>query len=273
MDARISGRYNPRMEETGDLLGRGLEALGLGGANPGGSAPGSEGSDGSGPGDGSDLESALRRYLAEIESWNPTHGLVSASGDELVVKHILDSLAPWREILALLKAMDEERSRRGIRGGSGLADLGTGAGLPGIPLSLVFKERPCALVERMGKRIAFLESMKAILGLDNARVVMAEAENAPGPLELVTFRAFRPFSELKLFKAVWRRMEDWGCFVAYKGRLEAVRGELDALATNPEFSKVARTAEILPVEVPFLDEERCLVIMRKAASLRDQQKG
>ncbi len=256
MDARGLGSYNPPMDETGDLLRSGLEDLGLAGSGQRG---------------GGDLESALRRYLAEIESWNPTHGLVSASGDELVIKHILDSLAPWRKVLALLEDMDAERAGRGIRGEAGathagLTDLGSGAGLPGIPLSLALKGRPCTLVERMGKRIAFLESMEAILGLENARVIMAEAEKAPGPLELVTFRAFRPFSELKLFRAVWRKMEAWGCFVAYKGRLDTAKSELEALAADPEFTAAARAAEIAPLKVPFLDEERCLVILRKASS-------
>src|SRR3989339_663038 len=75
----------------------------------------------------------LMRYISEIEAWNPAYGLVSASGDELVIKHILDSLAPWRLLQDLLEECDHKRSALAGGARAVLRDIGTGAGLPGIP--------------------------------------------------------------------------------------------------------------------------------------------
>lgn len=202
----------------------------------------------------------LARYGDEIELWNPTYGLVSAEGRELVVKHLLDSLAP----LPSLKALGE--SIAAARGpGSGavrLADVGTGAGLPGIPLSIFLPDWRFSLVDRMGKRLRFLENEQALLGLSNVELVESEAERAKGPFDLVTFRAFRPFSEAKLFRALSKILIPGGAFAAWKGRLDSTREELAALSGDPVLGSAAAAAEIVPVKVPFLDDERCLAVLR-----------
>lgn len=208
----------------------------------------------------------LLRYIAEIETWNPAYGLVNATGDELVIKHILDSLAPWRLIEDLLEECDRARGTSVGEGGTQLSDIGTGAGLPGIPLSLIMPERKFRLVERMGKRISFLESQKAILSLTNVEIVESEIERAPGPHGVVIFRAFRPFTELKLFKSIWKNLAPGGAFFAYKGKRLNAKIELAALATDPILQEPFSKAEIQPVWVPFLEEERCVVIVRKPAS-------
>jgi len=206
-----------------------------------------------------DLHDRLVRYIAEIELWNPAYGLVGASGDELVVKHILDSLAPLAAIRALLDGIAAGRGGRGAFGlpppRLRLADLGTGAGLPGIPLALALSDVDVSLVDRMGKRIRFLESQKAALGLANAVVVESEVERAQGSYDLVAFRAFRPF-ERRLFRHVFRLCEPDGAVVAYKGKEQKARSEL------PSIEGLFSEARVEPVTVPFLDEERCLVIMR-----------
>ncbi len=212
------------------MLAEGLAALGL---DPGGGR----------------LE-RLSRYIAEIELWNPAYGLVKAAGDELLVKHILDSLA----LLPLLR-------RLGLPANT-VADLGTGAGLPGIPLAVFLPESKVALVERMEKRALFLENQKALLNLTNAQIVRSEAERIPGPFDLVTFRAFRPFSEVKLFRAVVRLVAPGGAVAAYKGREDHARRELAELASDPVLGPWAAGALVLPLEVPFLEEERCAVILR-----------
>jgi len=205
----------------------------------------------------------LMRYISEIEAWNPAYGLVSASGDELVIKHILDSLAPWRLLQDLLEECDHKRSALAGSARAVLSDIGTGAGLPGIPLSIVMPDRQVRLVERMGKRISFLESQKAILSLGNVEIVESEIERAQGPHDVVVFRAFRPFSELKLFKSIWKNLAPGGALFAYKGRIFNTRVELAALAVDPLLAEPFSRAEIQPVWVPFLDEERCVVIVRK----------
>jgi 16S rRNA (guanine527-N7)-methyltransferase len=218
------------------LLSRGLAALSL-------------------PPEG-ELADALFRYLSEIELWNPAYGLVKATGEELVVKHALDSLAPLALIRSLLPppapasfGLPPRRPR--------IADLGTGAGLPGIPLALAMSDADVDLVDRMGKRIRFLENMAALLPLPNARVVQSEVERAQGSYDLVTFRAFRPF-EPKLFASVFALCDPEGAVVAYKGKAAVARAEL------PAIEGLYASAEILPIEVPMLAEERCVVVMRPA---------
>jgi 16S rRNA (guanine527-N7)-methyltransferase len=246
--AGLSG-YNGIMNDTRFLLARGLAALDV---------------------DGMDRATELLlRYLAQIEAWNPAYGLVNASGDELVIKHILDSLAPFRILQNLLAERDALLAEKagGTAGtppaASSVSDIGTGAGLPGIPLAIAMPERRFRLVERMGKRITFLESQKVKLGLDNVEIVESEIERAPGPHDLVVFRAFRPFAELKLFRSVWKNLSPGGAFLAWKGKQMNARMEVAEMATDPVLSEPFSKAEIRPVWVPFLNEERCVVIVRK----------
>lgn len=216
-----------------DLLGRGLETLGL-------------------PPSGA-LAESLSRYMAEIERLNPSLSLVGASGDELVVKHVLDSLAPLAIIKSLLAALPRPR----------IADLGSGAGLPGIPLALALPESEIVLMDRMTRRIRFLESLRDVLPLGNVDIVETQIEHARGSFDLVAFRAFRPF-ERKLFKRVFAlcRADGSGAagtVLAYKGKADKARAELSSI------SGLYSSADIIPVEVPFLEDERCVVVLRLIA--------
>jgi len=233
----------------------------------------------------------LSTYIEAIETRNPTQGLVGASGDELIIKHILDSLAPLAELDRLASLATEGRAtfgrhlagpaatpgrveasgpkvtRPGValpqiaRRGTILADLGSGAGLPGIPLALARPGWDLALIDRMTRRIRFLEEMKRILPLPNVAVLEAQVEQSKGAYDLVTFRAFRPF-ERKLFKKVFALSAPWGFVAAYKGRREKAQAEL------AEIEGLYSSAEILDVKVPLLDDERCLVVLRPATALR-----
>lgn len=198
-----------------------------------------------------DATTRLGHYVDAIESWNPAYGLVGASGDELVIKHILDSLAPLAIIDRLLAGTAAEGKR------PSLVDLGTGAGLPGIPLALARPGVDVTLLDRMTRRIHFLEAMKAELPLDNVAIVEQQVEHARGSYDIVTFRAFRPF-ERKLFKRVFAACADGGFVVAYKGKADRAQAEL------VELEGLYTSVKILPVRVPFLDDERCVVIMKPA---------
>jgi 16S rRNA (guanine527-N7)-methyltransferase len=196
------------------------------------------------PSDGA-LRKCLSRYVAEIERLNPTLKLVGASGDELIIKHILDSLAPISVIRGLLENRQHPR----------IADLGTGAGLPGVPLALALPEAEVDLVDRMTRRADFLRSMLELLPLPNAKVVETQVEHARGSYDLVIFRAFRPF-ERKLFKRVFALCDKEGAVLAYKGKADKARAEFSMI------EGLFSSAEIVPVNVPFLADERCVVVMR-----------
>ncbi len=255
------------MSTNADLLARGLAALDL---EPHGA-----------------LYDSLSCYVAELELWNPAYGLVNASGEELIVKHILDSLAPWKIVSDLLDRFDEAAGAAAATGDitagaavtgvatgrACLTDLGTGAGLPGIPLALALPDRHVRLVERMGKRVTFLESQKARIGLRNVEIVESEVERAPGPHQVAVFRAFRPFAEIKLFRALWSRTAPGGAFLAYKGKKANALAELEALGGDPALGEAAKAATVVPLWVPFLDEERCAAILMKPFSRKDYLPG
>jgi 16S rRNA (guanine527-N7)-methyltransferase len=185
----------------------------------------------------------LESYLAELARWNARFGFVKADGEELVVKHVLDSLSAWRAV--------EE-----LAGLGSVLDVGTGAGFPGIPLAIALPGVSFTLLERSSRKIAFLKTCGIILGLTNARTLQADLGAADGRYDVVTFRAFAPLE---------RFLEDagpglsFGALLAYKGRLSRGREEADRAAS---FGGGAYTSEVREVTVPFLDEERCLVIVR-----------
>jgi 16S rRNA (guanine527-N7)-methyltransferase len=201
----------------------------------------------------------LARYIDEIERFNPAYGLVSVkSREELVTRHILDSLAPLGIIhrLAVSKPDTSGQEDAGPdAGGPAIADLGSGAGLPGIPLAIVLPDFPVTLIERMGRRAGFLRNAAAVLGLENVTVEEVEMEKAaPARFKLLCFRAFRPL-EPGLLKALFRLLVPGGFIAAYKGRLEAIRAELAWLQAGEPW-------ECLPCPVPGLNEERRLVVLR-----------
>jgi len=196
-----------------------------------------------------EIISLLTRYIKEIELFNPAYGLVGTNNsEELVVKHILDSLAPVGIISRLLMEVCAKDTPR-------IADAGSGAGLPGIPLAIAMPNCDFTLIERMGRRAGFVCGAKAVLNLSNVTVEEGELEKtAAGSFSLITFRAFKPM-EPKLLKTLLRACAANGVIAAYKGRREKTEAELAALDACGKW-------EIIPCAVPFLDEERHLLVIR-----------
>jgi 16S rRNA (guanine527-N7)-methyltransferase len=189
------------------------------------------------------------KYIGEIELFNPAYGLVGTNDRrELVIRHILDSLAPLGIIYRLLTHNAAPR----------IADVGSGAGLPGIPLAIALPQIKFTLIERMGRRAGFLRNTCAALALSNAAVEEAEMEQAaPDRFSLVTFRAFRPL-EPKILKGLFRLCGPSGILAAYKGRREKIEEEMAALETPlPAW-------EAIPCPVPMLDEERHLLVIERS---------
>lgn len=179
-------------------------------------------------------------YLALLARWNATYNLTAIRDPaEMVVKHLNDSLA----VLPFLA-------------GDSLADLGSGAGLPGVPLAIAAPARRVVLVESNGKKARFLRECVRALALANVRVVEARAE-APSdaaPVAEVTARALAPLPELVRLAAGW---------LAPDGRLLAMKGpghdgEVGALPSGWSVDAIHRLA------VPGLDGDRVLVVVKRS---------
>jgi 16S rRNA (guanine527-N7)-methyltransferase len=188
----------------------------------------------------------LNRYIAEIERHNSALSLVGARNRrDLVTRHILDSLSP----LGILRGLTD-----GV--GGEIADVGSGAGLPGIPLAIALPDCRFTLIERKTRRAVFLLNTLAALGLSNAAVEEREMEKAPRfRFDLIVFRAFRPL-EPAILKGLFRLLREGGVLAAYKGRREKIEAEMAAVRS------MAGSWEAIPCPVPFLEEERHLVVIR-----------
>lgn len=184
----------------------------------------------------------LLAYLALLAHWNTVHNLTAVRDPaQMVPRHLLDSLAvlPWVQ-------------------GDTLCDLGSGAGLPGIPLAIAAPSRRTWLVESTGKKARFLELVARELGLANVQVVAERAESArvPQRVDTVTARALAALPEIVRYAARW---------LAPGGRLLALKGPGHAgeLAGLPAGWKVEATPRLT---VPGLDADRFLVVVKRAGS-------
>jgi 16S rRNA (guanine527-N7)-methyltransferase len=182
----------------------------------------------------------LTAYLTLLERWNRAYNLTAVRDpDAMVVRHLLDSLSilPWVE-------------------GPRVLDVGSGAGLPGIPLSIVRPDCEFFLLDSNGKRTRFLTQVCAELQLKNIRVVRSRVEEyQPAMLfNSVVSRAFATLADM---------VADAGRLCAPEGRLLAMKGVFpdDELARLPSEYQVVG---IYPLNVPSLDAERHLVHLAPA---------
>jgi 16S rRNA (guanine527-N7)-methyltransferase len=192
----------------------------------------------------------MGKYIEEIELFNPAYKLVGAQNRrELVIRHILDSLSPLGALARLL-----EPRKRNAR----IADVGSGAGLPGIPLAIALPDCSFTLIERMGRRAGFLRNTQAVLALPNVTIEEKELEQAGGAcFDLVVFRAFKPL-EPALLKSLFALLAPDGVLAAYKGRASAIADEIRRLNA---------VCELIPIQTPFLDEERHLLLIQPVSRL------
>ena len=200
-----------------------------------------------------DLCNKMDSYTKELMLFNAAYDLVGATNEEdIVIRHILDSLSGVSSIKEIIKELPE--TDQTIR----IGDIGSGGGLPGIPLASALPEINFTLVERMSKRCAFLDNCRAILGLKNVTVENLQAEQFPAEqLDIAVFRAFRPLDK-KMIKTLLRLIKPNGFLVAYKAKTESITEEMDAIKS---FVPVYKTK---PLTVPFLqNHERHLVIIPK----------
>lgn len=185
------------------------------------------------------LAPPLLAYLALLERWNRTYNLTAIRDPrQMVTRHLLDSLAMQPFVAA-----------------GTLADLGTGPGLPGIPLAIARPKLQVTLVESNGKKARFLREAVRQLGLGNARVAesRAEALDEPAAYDHLTARALDTLAGI----------------IAVGGHLLRPGGSLLAMkGVHPHEEIAALPAgwtlqAVHPLRVPGLDGERHLVVVRK----------
>lgn len=196
---------------------------------------------------------ALLAYLGEIAAWNERFNLTSITDTrEMVVKHLLDSIA-------LL-------SRFELSPASSLVDIGTGAGLPGIPLKLVRPDLKLTLLEASAKKSSFLAHIIEFFDLENAIVANERAENFGKNLEnrnIFSYAVSRAVADLAvLVEYALPLLRVGGRFFCYKAK--GVRDEVEGAkqALNLLGGRIDEVAEVV---VPFLNAERYLVAMTKVA--------
>lgn len=189
----------------------------------------------------------ILHFTEEIMHWNPTHGLIGREGgafdspDGVIVRHILDSLAPLSVIAA------------GSPGS--IIDVGSGAGLPGVPLALFMPDTTVTLLERKGKRCGFLRSVVVLLGImERVEVVEMELEELYLTADVVVLRAVAQPSSI--YSQLRRITARGGRIVSYQGKHQKAREEIDKLH---RLDFPPKKAEFTPIEVPFLDAQRCVV--------------
>nr|WP_201746051.1 MULTISPECIES: 16S rRNA (guanine(527)-N(7))-methyltransferase RsmG [Citrobacter] len=180
----------------------------------------------------------LIAYVDMLHKWNKAYNLTSVRDpNEMLVRHILDSIvvAPY------------------LKGGR-FIDVGTGPGLPGIPLSIVRPEAHFTLLDSLGKRIRFLRQVQHELGLTNITPVQSRVEEFPSepPFDGVISRAFASLND----------MVSWCHHLpGQNGRFYALKGQLpeEEIASLPaEFS----VESVEKLRVPQLDGERHLVVIK-----------
>lgn len=199
------------------------------------------------------IQEKLEGYIKELMLFNAAYDLVgSENHGQIVVNHILDSLSAW----ALIKDLAQEREN-GRQAVAQIADIGSGGGLPGIPLAIALPQFQFVLVERMSKRCAFLENCAAVLNLCNVRVENLQAEQVEAAsFDVATFRAFRPLDK-KIIKTLLRTIKSDGILAAYKAKQENITTEMAAISSIvPEY-------KIEKLVVPFMeDHQRHLVLIQ-----------
>ncbi len=188
-------------------------------------------------------QSQLLEYLSLLERWNASFNLTAVRDPlQMVDRHLLDSLS----ILEFVPA-----------DGSRVVDVGTGGGLPGVPLAIMRPENHFDLLDSNGKKTRFLFQVKTALGLDNMAVrhERAEAWNPDAAFELVLSRAFASLPDM---------VRSCAHLCAPGGRLLAMKGQLpeQELAELETLDRPVSVTAIHKLDVPGLEEERHLVELR-----------
>lgn len=189
----------------------------------------------------------LESYLSLLKKWNRVYNLTSVTdSDQMVRHHLLDSLALAPHLTNFYSDLPSLR----------IADIGSGAGLPGIVLAIVCPQHQYYLLDSNGKKTRFLTQVKIELGLDNCVVINDRAEKYR-PLKTFDLIVSRAFATLRNF------IDNTKDLIKPAGQIIAMKGKYP----QPELADLPDTVniqQVLSVNVPFLDEERHLVMIENS---------
>ncbi|BAL22455.1 16S rRNA (guanine(527)-N(7))-methyltransferase RsmG [Azoarcus sp. KH32C] len=192
----------------------------------------------------SEVQSRLLAFAALLAKWNKVYNLTSIrDAGQMLTHHLLDSLV----VLPHLAGIER------------LADVGSGGGLPGIPLAIATQGREPALaissIETVNKKATFQQQAKIELGLDDFTVLNERVENVrpAAPFDAVISRAFSELTDFVTLTA--HLLRPGGRFLAMKGVYPD-----DEIARLPS---AFRVVEVLPLTVPGLGAERHLIVLEQ----------
>lgn len=178
----------------------------------------------------------LLAYLALLVKWNKAYNLTAIrEPDKMLTHHLLDSMAiaPYIE-------------------GNHILDVGSGAGLPGIPMAITYPEKQFTLLDSNGKKTRFIQQVKMELGLDNLHVAKTRVEEleSNSGFDLITSRAF---ADLSLMVKLTKHL------LSPSGRMAAMKGPKAEQELVPIKDQVTDLI-IHKLKVPMLEGERHLLV-------------
>ncbi len=181
----------------------------------------------------------LVQLVELLNKWNKAYNLTSVRDpNQMLVKHIMDSIVVSPHLQ-----------------GQRLIDVGTGPGLPGLPLAILNPDKKFVLLDSLGKRLRFIRQAVLALGLKNVEFVQSRVEEyqPEEKFDVVLSRAFASLQDM-LFWCKHLPNEN-GHFLALKGQLP----EQEIAALDKQFEFI----ESIPLHVPNLEGERCLVKVKR----------
>ncbi len=185
----------------------------------------------------------IQKYLKILLRENENLNLISRKldPDTIILEHIYDCLAPYKQFDGLAK----------------IADLGSGGGFPGILLAIVYPKTTFSLHEKSPKKCSFLSLAVKELGLKNVNVVNQLISECSIDADAVTCRGFKSIKEIiDLTPDFYNSGKP---YILYKGRLEKINEELDEAKLIYKLdAEMSRTAQLIE------DKERYLIIVKKS---------
>ena len=182
------------------------------------------------------MQQKLIDYVLLLHKWNKTYNLTAIQApEEMIIRHILDSLA----IVPYIH-------------GQRILDVGSGAGLPGIPLALALPHLLVVLLDSNSKKIRFLTHARAMLQIDNIEIVAERAEKYQPAQKFDTIITRAVTSLPNIIAKTKHLYNDGGCLIAMKGKYP-----------TQELQEIHESAIVHKISVPGLEAQRHLICIEE----------